>query len=300
MWFKNLQIYRLPAGWKPSPDSLETQLERSRFHPCGPMDPQTKGWLPPAGEAGLAYAQGPFILLSLAVEQRLLPAAVVNQTAQERAEEVAVQQGYPVGRKQLKELRERVREELLPRAFTRRRRTSVWIDSAGGWLVVDASNASKAEEVLEMLGKSLDEFPLTRLNTALSPASAMTDWLAGGDAPGAFSIDRDCELKSPLEEKATVRYVRHTLEGEDVRQHIAAGKLPTRLALTWSDRISLILTDKLEVKRVAFLDIIKEEAEKQAENAAEQFDADLALMSGEFSRLLPAIVEALGGEAPLQ
>ena len=46
--------------------------------------------------------------------------------------------------------------------------------------------------------------------------------------------------------------------------------------------------------------MVKEEAEKQAENAAEQFEADLALMSGEFSRLLPAIVEALGGEQPLQ
>lgn len=82
-----------------------------------------------------------------------------------------------------------------------------------------------------------------------------------------------------------------------MHQHIAAGKLPTRLALTWNDRISLILTEKLEVKRVAFLDVVKEEAEKQAENAAEQFEADLALMSGELSRLLPAIVDALGGEA---
>lgn len=59
-----------------------------------------------------------------------------------------MQQGYPVGRKQLKELRERVRDELLPRASTRRRRTNVWIYTTSGWLVVDASNASKAEEVL--------------------------------------------------------------------------------------------------------------------------------------------------------
>lgn len=296
MFFSNAQIYRLPEGWKPEPEALEAQLGRNRFNPCGPMDLQTKGWMPPTGDASLAYAQGPFLLLSLAVEQKLLPSRVVNRIADERADELAVQQGYPVGRKQLKELRERVRDELLPRAFTDRRRTNVWIDTAGGWLVVDAGTSSKAEEVLEMLGKSLDEFPLARLNTAVSPAAAMTDWLAGGDAPGAFTIDRDCELKSPVEEKSAVRYARHTLEGDDVRQHIAGGKLPTRLALTWNDRVSLILTDKLELKRFAFLDIVKEEAEKQAENAAEQFDADLALMSGEFSRLLPAIVEALGGE----
>lgn len=300
MWFKNLQIYRLPQDWNPAPEALETQLGRNRFNPCGAMDAQTKGWLPPVQDSRLAHIQGPYLLLSLAVEQKLLPSSVVNQVAQERAEEQAVQQGYPVGRKQLKELRERVRDELLPRAFTRRRRTGVWIDTRGGWLVVDASNAAKAEEVLEMLGKSLDEFPLTRLNTELSPVAAMTDWLAGGDAPGGMTIDRDCELKSPVEEKAAVRYVRHTLEGDDVRQHIAGGKLPTRLALTWNDRVSFILTDKLEVKRLTFLDVIKEEAEKQAENAAEQFEADLALMSGEFSRFLPALIEALGGEVPLQ
>ncbi len=298
--FKNLLIYRLPEGWNPSPEDLETQLGRNRFNPCGPMDPQSKGWLPPVANGSLVYAQGPYRLLSLAVEQKILPASVVTQTAQKRAEEMAVQQGYAVGRKQMKELKERVRDELLPQAFTRLRRINAWIDTTGGWLVVDASTGAKAEEVLEMLGKSLDSFPISRLNTAISPVTAMNDWLAGGDAPGTFTIDRDCELKSPVEEKSAVRYVRHTLEGDDVRQHIAAGKLPTRLALTWDDRISLVLTDKLEVKRVAFLDVVKEEAEKQAENAAEQFDADLALMSGELSRLLPAIVQALGGEAPLQ
>jgi recombination associated protein RdgC len=296
MWFKNLQIYRLPAGWKPSPEALETQLGRNRFNPCGPMDPQTKGWLPPTDEPALAHAQGPYLLLSLAVEHKLLPSSVVNQTAQERAEELAVQQGYPVGRKQMKELRERVRDELLPRAFTQCRRTMLLIDAQDGWLVVDAGNASKAEEALELLGKALDNFPLERLNTAMSPTAAMTEWLASGEAPEGFTIDRDCEVKSPVEGKATVRYVRHTLEGDDVRQHIAAGKLPTRLAMTWNDRMSLVLTEKQEVKRLAFLDVVKEQAETQAENAAEKFDADLAILTGELRHFIPALVEALGGE----
>lgn len=298
MWFKNLQIYRL-ANLDISAEELETQLSRCRFAKCGPMDQQSKGWIPPTGDA-LAYFQGPFILLALAVEQKILPSTVVNQVAQECAGELAEQQGYPVGRKQMKELRERVRDELLPKAFTRMRRTSVWIDTKGGFLVIDASTGAKAEEVLEMLGKTLDQFPVTRLNTLQSPCAAMTDWLAAGDAPAGFTIDRDCEMKMPVEEKSAVRYVRHTLEGDDVRQHIAAGKLPTRLAMTWEDRLSFVMTDKLEIKRVAFLDVVKEEAAKDAENAAEQFDADLAIMSGEFSRFLPAVVGALGGEAPLK
>jgi recombination associated protein RdgC len=138
------------------------------------------------------------------------------------------------------------------------------------------------------------------LHTQLSPSSAMADWLAGGDAPAGFTIDRDCELKAVGEEKAAVRYVRHALDGDEIggeiKAHLASGKLPTRLALTWDDRISFILTEKSEIKRLAFLDLLKEAAEKTAEHADEQFDADFALMTGEFARFLPQIVEALGGE----
>ena len=65
---------------------------------------------------------------------------------------------------------------------------------------------------------------------------------------------------------------------------------------TWDDRISFLLTEKLEIKRLAFLDLLKEEAEKGAEHADEQFDADFALMTGELSRFLPQLVAALGGE----
>ena len=66
--------------------------------------------------------------------------------------------------------------------------------------------------------------------------------------------------------------------------------------MTWDDRISFVLTDKLEIKRLTFLDLLKEEAEQNAETAADQFDADFALMTGELSRFLPAMVAALGGE----
>jgi len=90
--------------------------------------------------------------------------------------------------------------------------------------------------------------------------------------------------------------VRHALDGKDVQDHLAAGKLPTRLAMTFDDRISFILTEKMEIKRLAFLDVIKEEAEKQADATDMQMEADFALMSGELSRLIPALIEVLGGE----
>ena len=296
MWFRNLQLYRLPTPWAIDLASLEEQVARGPFVKCPSNQPLSRGWVSPRRDGALVFALDRQWLLALAVEQRLLPASVVIEEVKERAEAIEAQQGYAPGRKQLKELRERVTEELMPRAFTRRRSTFVWIDPQNGWLCVDASSPARAEEVIEHLRHCLDEFPLALLHTQVSPASAMADWLAGGDAPAGFTIDRDCELKASGDEKSAVRYVRHPLEGDEIKTHLASGKVPTRLALTWDDRISFVLTEKLEIKRLAFLDLLKEQAERSAEHADEQFDADFALMTGELSRFLPQLVEALGGK----
>lgn len=297
MWFRNLQIYRL-RDCAISPEQLEKSLSSLAFQPCGNMDMQSRGWLAPRGEGGaLVHALKGQMLIALGVEQKLLPSAVIKQYADERAEEIEEQQGYKPGRKQLREIRERVAEELLPRAFARRRKTYAWIDPAGGWLVIDAASPAKADELVETLLKCSPDMTPALVRTQLSPMSAMTGWLASNEAPAGFSIDRDCELLAPGEEKSLVRYVRHPLEAGEIREHIASGKQVTKLAMTWNDRISFVLNENMQIKRLAFLDLLKEESEQQAETADEQFDADFAIMSGELARFLPDLVEALGGEA---
>lgn len=299
MWFKNLQIYRLDTAWKIYLSKLEEQLRRGEFSPCLSNQPLSRGWVSPRKDGALIYSNNRQWLILLAVEQRLLPGGVVNDEVQKRAHKFTEEQGYPLGRKALRELKERVTEELMPRAFTRKRITPVWIDPQNGWFIVDAGSQAKAEEVIEHLRFCLDEFPLQLLHTQVSPQAAMADWLASGEAPAGFTIDRDCELVAISEEKSAVRYVRHPLGdevGSEIKAHLAAGQRPTRLAMTWDDRISFVLTDKLEIKRLTFLDLLKEEAAASAKNADEQFDADFSLMTGELVRFLAALVEALGGE----
>ncbi len=296
MWFKNLQIYRLSANWEITAKQMETQLARHIFQRCGSMDMQSRGWISPRKDENLVFSQNQQFLIAMGTEQKLLPSSVVNQIANERIAEMEEQQGYKLGRKQSREIKENVTDELLPRAFTRRSTTFVWIDPVNGWLIIDAANAAKSEEVQKLLFDSLDDLPLSLLKTQQSPTSAMTTWLATGEAPAGFSINRDCVLQAPNEEKATVRYSRHPLDVEEIRAHLAEGKTATRLAMTWNDRISFALNDQLQVKQLSFLDIIKEEAESQAETAEEQFAADFALMTGELSPLLSDLVSALGGE----
>ena len=296
MWFKNLLIYRL-RDWKLSAAQLDEALARQAFQKCGNLDMTSRGWLVPKDQGdALVHSLDRRMLIALGVEKKLLPTTVVNQYTKERAADIAEQQGYAPGRKQLREIKDQVTDELLPRAFGCRRTTFAWIDPVDGWLVIDAANDAKAEELLETLKKSVNDLSFALPKTKLSPTAAMTGWLAADEAPAGFTVDRDCELLAPGDEKATVRYLRHSLEAEDVRSHIAAGKQVTKLAMTWDNRISFVLHENLQVKRLAFLDVLKEDAGEQAKNADELFDADFAIMSGEFSHFLPDLLNALGGE----
>ncbi len=294
MWFKNLVVYRLPVQLDLDVPTLEEQLSTLTLQPCGKMDRETRGWVSPLGNERLLHVVNQQVLMALGNEVKVLPSSVVNKVAAEKAAQAEQESGIKLGRKAMKLLKEQVIEELLPRAFATQKLTWVWIDPVHGWLVVDATT-TKAEAVLEALSKSVDILPIRMLHTEQSPAAAMTNWLLTGEAPANFTIDRDLELRAADEGKATVRYVRHDLEGHEIGEHIAAGKQVTRVGMTWNDRISLVLGEQMEVKRLTFLDLLKEEAD-QAENAEEQLDADFALMCGEVAKMLTDLVDALGGE----
>lgn len=296
MWFKNLQIYRLTAPWALTAEQMEERLAPRAFAACNSLEMQSQGWVSPRDNGMLVHTVNRQMLLQLGVEKKLLPATVINQVSKARAAELEEQQGFKPGRKQMKEIKEQVTDELLPRAFSIRRNTSLWIDPVNGWLVVDAASPAKADEVFKALLQSMDQLPLGTLRVERSPVAAMTDWLASDEAPSGFTVDQDTELRANSEGKATVRYVRHTLEADDVRRHIAAGKQCTRLAMTWSDRVSFVLTEALTVKRVTPLDVLKENSDSTIQNDDERFDTDFALMTGELNKLMADLVQALGGE----
>jgi recombination associated protein RdgC len=194
----------------------------------------------------------------------------------------------------MREIMEQVEAELLPRAFTKLSQSFVWIDNARGWFIVDGS-ASRADDVIELLKQSMDMLPQMAIPTTRHFAgAAMTAWLAAGEATGTLSIDRDCELRAKTEEKAAVKYTHSNLDSEDVRNHIASGKSATRIALTYNDRVSFVLTEHLEIKRIALVDIIKEEAYNKADEG-DLFAADFALYTGELAMVIAEVVEACGG-----
>lgn len=298
MLFKNLCLYRLPTPWEVSAAELESRLDSRPLNACGHFDMMTRGWVPVGPTARRLHTVGHHQMISLGVEQKLLPASVIRQVAGDRAVQLAAEQGYPVGRRQMRDLKLAVTEELRARALVKRRVTDAWIDREGGWLVVDAAGAARAEEVVETLRDTLGAFAATPVNTTQSPRAAMGRWAATGDVGHHFAVDDEIELMAADGSRATIRHVRHAFEQAEVRQHLAHGFMVTRLGLTWNGRISFVLTDKLQVRRVEFQEMTAAGGtETEDVDPAEQFDIDFAVMSGELSKLIADLVAALGGES---
>ena len=275
---------------------MEKWLAPHAFAPGNSVEMQSHGWASPRDNDSLVYSLNGQMLLTFRAEKKLLPASVVTQVTKARALELEEQQGFKPGRKQMRELKEQVTDELLPRAFSIRRDTRVWIDTKNGWLVIDAGSQAVADEVRGLLVKSIDQLPLGTVRVTQSPVAAMTEWLLSGEGPAGFTLDQDTELRSPTEGNATVRYVGHTLDAEDMRRHIEAGKQCMRLAMTWNDRVSFVLTPSLIIKRIAPLDVLKEASDPTAQNDDERFDSDVTLMTAELDRMLCDLLDALGGE----
>ena len=294
---KNLIIYRIGAEIPASAAAMEEALQAHAFAKCQPTEPSSSGWVPPRGlENGpLVEARDGHWLIQLQTEERILPSSVVADRVAEMADQIEDQTGRKPGRKAMKDLKEQATLELLPLAFTKRNATRAWIDTKARLLLIDAGSQGKAEALVSMLIKQLPEkLNLHLLQSVEAPSSCMAAWMMDGDTPEGFTIDRETELKSEDEMKSVVRYGRHALDIAEVREHLSHGKRPTRLALTYKDRISFILTDGLVLKKVAILDLVFEGTDKPERD--EQFDADFFIATEELSALVAAVIEGLGGE----
>ncbi|MEY4758252.1 MAG: hypothetical protein RJA34_3150 [Pseudomonadota bacterium] len=293
-----MMMYRIQSGLDAQAVDIEAALDKARFEECGASQEKSIGWVEPRGEK-----HGPLVesvagqrIFKLMVEVKAVPSSVIARKAKERAAQVEALEGRKPGKKELREIKEDLKLSLLPMAFTKQSTVWVWIDPVARLLVIDAGSQARADEVISMLVKCLDGFGVTLINTTVSPAIAMAQWLTTQEAPPDFSVDRECELKAQDESKAVVRYARHPLDTDEVRLHIEGGKAPTRVAMTWNDRVSFVLTDALQIKKLAFLDVVFEGASTGKDDG---FDADVAITTAELQKMVPDLLLALGGEAAL-
>ncbi len=302
MWFKNLYLFRLTQAFTLDHDALNEALSADEFRPVGKATPFSVGWVPPLGRYGEQFCHtiGHYSMFCAQKEERVLPSAVVNEQLAERVAQIEAAEARPVRRKEQLQLKEELVMTLLPQAFTRSSRTYAYVDRKSGWLVVDVSSPTRAEDLIAQLRTSLEGAGAAlsaRLpNTETSPRVMMTLWLSGEDIPAGFELGDEYELQDADKEGGIVRCRRQDPFAEEIQSHLAAGKQVTKLALTWRERLEFIVGEDLAIKRLRFTDTVKQELDSGHEDPAMQFDSDFAFMTLELSTFIDELIAAFGGE----
>lgn len=300
MFFKNLSVYRLTekVDFSLLEEALKTKQAKSptyqEMHSYGFTAPFGKG-----EDAPLALVSQNFYLISTRKEERILPASVVKKELRKKVDEIEFRDKRKIYKKEKDQMKDELVQTLLPKTLTRENVIYAAIDPQQGLIYVDTASTSKAEELLSLLREVLGTLPIKPITIETSPEATMTHWLRTGRAENGFHILEDCELKDTYDEGGTIRCKRQDLFSEEILNHLRSGMIVTQLALSWHNKLSFTLDDKLVIKRIKFEEILLEEADKDGGDDAARFSASFVLMMLTFNEMLPSLLTALGGETKL-
>lgn len=300
LWFKNLMVYRLSREVSLSADEMEKQLSALSFTPCGSQDMVKTGWVSPMGSHSdaLTHTVNGQIVICARKEEKILPSPVIKQELQAKIERLEGEQHRKLKKTEKDSLKDEVLHSLLPRAFSRFNQTFLWVDTVNDLIMVDAASAKRAEDTLALLRKSLGSLPVVPLTLENPIELTLTEWVRSKELPAGFTLMDEAELKAILEDGGVIRCKKQDLFSDEIAVHIEAGKLVTKLALDWQERVQLVLSDDGSLKRLKFSDTLREQNDDiDREDFAQRFDADFILMTSELAALIKNMIEALSGEA---
>lgn len=303
MFFKNLIAYRLTKEIDLAPETLWAALETKLHREPASQELSTYGFVPPLGAISSALVEtarapvGDYILIAAMKTERILPGSVIRDELAKKISAIEAEQVRKVYRKERDQLKDDIIQECLPRAFLRSKITHALIMPADGLVLVDTGSPRVAEDLLSTLREVLGSLPLRPVVTKIAPVATMTDWVKTKKAGENFFVLDECELRDTHEDGGTVKVKRQDLTSDEIEQHLTTGKVVTKLALAWKDQFSLMLDDKLIIKRLRFEDLLQDQAQADGgEDAHGQQIASLTIMAGTFAEFFPALLEGLGGE----
>ncbi|MEO5596890.1 MAG: recombination-associated protein RdgC [Lysobacteraceae bacterium] len=295
MFFRNLTFFRFPlslASTLAEPDAL---LADAALKPVGPLELSSRGFVSPFGrdQPALSHRVGDCVWLTVGGEDRLLPAAVVNEEVGKKIEAIERDEARKLGGRARKRLKDDIIHELLPRAFVRPQRTDAYLDLEHGFIAVDSSSRKAAEAVVSEVRRALGSFPAVPLNPQSSPRGVLTEWIAGEKLPKDLVVGDECELRDSMDRGAVVKCQRQELDGEEIAKHLESGKQCTRLALAFDDHMGFVLGEDLIVRKLKFLGGAVDQLENtERDSIHAELDARFALMSGELKRLFVLLEKA--------
>jgi recombination associated protein RdgC len=296
MWFKNLRIYQITEPLDLAPEALSRALAEHKFSPCTGQDAVKMGFTYPLHHSIKEYhhQQQHLHLFAVKRQEKVLPAAVINEELQPKIDALEIEKGRPLGRKEKQALKEELIQTLLPRAFSRSTVTTALYDEQNQWFIVNTSSASRAEEVLSLVRKALGSLPAMPWIDNNQLNMAMQQWLTNQNLPAGFSLGHEAELKAPDEEGAKVKFSNHLLTADEVQSHLE-DKLVTKLEFALEGQVNFMVCDDGSLKKLRFHEMLANQNDELGwDDMVLRLDADLLVMANEVAILLQSLRQAVG------
>jgi len=287
---RSIRFYSFSGDWPDSEDTLSAMLAAAAFTPCTAFAEKSAGFEPPAPELSvLARRVAGADLLRLRTQTRLLPAAALNEALEGRLTEYRERMQQEPPRKVKRQLKEKTRDELLPKALLRSQRTPALVFPAERILAVGTASQSRAEAFIDVLRAALGSFEVRPLEFQ-RPFDELLTRLFTGREPRGFVIGRECRMRDPKDAGSTVRWQNVDLGEGSVQACLREGMEITHLGFEFDNAIRTVLDRNGVLSKLAMPGI-----EKLAPDVVATLDAEIALYGGVLRALLKALRGALGG-----
>lgn len=300
MWFKQALIYRLSKPIAYDPEQLTDQIFPLAFTPCLPSFPVSYGWVSPItnDDSPLVHAMHGYLMICLQIEEKILPATVVNQTLQKKVKEIEKQFDRKVSQKEKYSLKDEIIQTLLPKAFSKLSHIYAYFDVINNWLILDTVSLPRAEIFLKLLKKSFADTNFHALETK-KLAPILTQWITHSNYPQMFSIEKACVLTDPNQTNRIVRCQQQDLFANCIQSIIKDGCQIKEIALSWQERVSFVLLQDCSLRSIKFHDaIIAQSKELEPSTMQQQFDADFIIMVETFNALFNDLFSLIVTPAP--
>ncbi len=295
MFFKNVFAYEITKNLDLS--DFSEKLGNSSFVPCGNQDQKKMGWIPPLHECGgedMILASEGRVLITLKVQERLLPSSVINKAVDKKVEELEARQDRKVFRKERAGIKDDVIASLLPRSHTKDTYLSGYISTDKKWLVINTSSEKSAIEFCALLRHCLGSLPIIPFQGKTEYSTLMTGWIDADydiEALEGISFGSNITLEGDDSNVAKLKGVDYF--SDEVCVHIESGKKVRELEMFANGAFGFNLTDEVKLKGIKWDKEYIASNGSESEDPAVRFDTDFVLMGGMIDMLLDHLLVVL-------
>lgn len=290
--FSQLSLFHIDPSLVPGINIWETSLQKHAIPLLLDLSIAEQGFAPPYefSDQMVITAQNSW-KIQLRKEKKLLPASVLRQESKRRIKEIEEKEYRQLSAKDKKALKQRVLDELLPRAFSQISTIEGIYIRDKGFLLVNQAQGNKREELLSHLRQALGSFEAALILCKKTATDLMSQWLLDNNSlPNDLAIGNYCELKNIANIKSVSRFVNQDIQSKEVIGILEKDHFVSQLALIWQDKLRFILCEDFSLKNVQYL-------EKQQLMEIEPNDILTLqwLFSQDLTLLYEVLIKAAGG-----